>query len=100
MGILTGEQLRGICEMMLRVNDDSFLSHLRDLGRTNASQKDCPDSDDDEDEEEEEVQCFRQSACNCVSAVMEHHPDLFAVQGLPITLTMMQKLIEPQRKKA
>jgi len=92
-GVLTNEQVHHICQLSLKVVEDSF-ERRKEAVAGDAGEESEEDEEDEEDEGEEEL---RQSACNCVTATMTHHPDAFVAVGLPLCLPFLQKLLQPGR---
>mmetsp|Transcript_100420 Transcript_100420/g.183203 ORF Transcript_100420/g.183203 Transcript_100420/m.183203 type:complete len:1116 (+) Transcript_100420:87-3434(+) len=96
-GILGNEQVRHICQLMIKLVGDSF---MRRDGAAGKSKKDAAVADEDEDTDaeedasEEEEALLRQAACNCATGIMEHHADLFLTEGLPLYLPLIEQLLQ------
>eukprot|EP00927_Polykrikos_kofoidii_P065243 TRINITY_DN61025_c0_g1_i1.p1 TRINITY_DN61025_c0_g1~~TRINITY_DN61025_c0_g1_i1.p1 ORF type:complete len:1124 (+),score=179.06 TRINITY_DN61025_c0_g1_i1:84-3455(+) len=103
--ILDAGQVRHICQLALNLVSESFArqSALRSAtsggpSRTNgAANEDSDEEDDEEEADEGDEEMLRQSACNCATAIMKNHQDLFVAEGLPLFTALVQELLQPSR---
>jgi hypothetical protein len=93
--------VRHICQLVLKITHDSLARRDSHSAKSKAGagneDEDTDADDDDEQEEEMQEQLLRQAACNCATAVMTHHADLFVSEGLPGCLSLVLQLIHPSR---
>jgi len=95
--ILSSEQVRHICQLAIRLVDDSFARRREATTADSAEPVEESDEEAAGEAEEEEEQELRQSASNCITAVMTHHPDDFVAEGMPLSLRLLQNLLQPSR---
>jgi len=92
-GILSGEQVRHLCQVAMRLLDESFRRREEGLKERKAAAQEDEDPDMGEDEGEE--QALRVSLCEIAGSIMKHHPDAFVAEGLASYLALVQKLAQP-----
>lgn len=88
-GVLNAESLKHIATSALNILGESM--KRRDAEAEAAQEKKAGDEDaEDGDEDEEEL---RQAILRVPGAAMEHHPDIFAAEVLPMYLQLVSKMI-------
>merc|ERR1719242_1546223 len=92
-GILSNEQVRHICQVAMRLLGESLKRREESEAERRAQQDE--DGDVEEDEEETEEQALRVSLCEIAGSIMQHHPDVFVAEGLPIYLPLVTRLLQP-----
>eukprot|EP00928_Gymnodinium_smaydae_P039658 TRINITY_DN27044_c0_g6_i1.p1 TRINITY_DN27044_c0_g6~~TRINITY_DN27044_c0_g6_i1.p1 ORF type:complete len:530 (+),score=103.21 TRINITY_DN27044_c0_g6_i1:69-1658(+) len=95
-GVLSNQQVQHICQLSLNLVSASFArrSVFGSKGSRGARGEIADDdTDDDEEGEEAEEELLRQSACNCATAIMTHHPDAFISEGMPLYVPLVQQLV-------
>jgi len=94
-GVLGAEQVRHISQLTMKLVSDSITRREEESAKKKQANG-ADDEDGDEDgEQENEEEGLRNAAVNCGSAVMQHHPELFVAEGLPLYMQMVQKFLQP-----
>jgi hypothetical protein len=93
-GILSGEQVKHICQLALTNLEKSIQRREASNGQKQAkksAEDEEPEDDDDDDEEES----LRIACIWLVASLMQHHADLFAQEALQLCMSVVQVLLPP-----
>jgi len=92
-GILSAQQVRHIGQIAMNALAASF---KRVEAEKSAAKPNAPDEEEEADgEDEEEEPALQIACCEVMGALMQHHPDIFVAEGLPLCLPLVQQLIQP-----
>jgi len=92
-GILSAEQVRHLCQLTLKLIGESM--ERREEAEKERKAEQDEEGDMDEGDEEGEEQPLRVALCEVTGAIMQHHPDIFAAEGLASYLALVQRLVRP-----
>jgi len=95
-GILTPEQLKHICQVAIKALSDSFeRREAQKVAQAKSGQKQVEEDDGGSDEDDDDENGLRIAACEVIGALMNHHADIFVAEVMPITLPVVERLIQP-----
>lgn len=92
--VLDAGELRHICQVSLKILSESFTRREEDAsGRAARAPQLAGDEDDEDEEGRDDEESLRIKLCEIAGALMEHHPDSFLVEGLPLYLPVVDRLV-------
>lgn len=91
-GILSAEQVRHICQVTLNLISESL--RRRESNVKAPASKTADDEDTRSADRGLEEDALRAAACGLAITVMQHHPDHFVSEGLPLYLPPIQRLLQ------
>merc|ERR1719296_55848 len=94
-GILSGEQVKHVCEMALKALEESVQRREAATCQKPVKKLSAEDEEPEDDNDEDDEMALRVACIWLVGSLMHHHPDIFAQEALQPCMALVQLFLPP-----